>query len=48
MNGRVMKKDVVPPGQSQVRINIPGYPRGTYQLRWTNGTKTSYQTILVL
>jgi len=48
MNGRIKKKDIVPPGQSQVRINIPGYPRGTYQLRWTNGTRTSYQTILVL
>jgi len=48
LSGRIMKKAIVPPGQSQVRIDIPGLPRGTYQLRWTDGAKTAYQSILVL
>lgn len=48
LSGRIMKKVIVPPGQSQVRIDIPGLPRGTYQLRWTDGAKTAYQLILVL
>jgi len=48
LSGRIMLKKVVPQGQSQVRIDIPGLPKGTYQLRWTDGTKMAYQTILVL
>ena len=48
LSGRIMKKAIVPPGQSQVRIDIPGLPRGTYQLRWTDGAKAAYQSILVL
>ena len=48
LTGRIMKKAIVPPGQSQVRIDIPGLPRGTYQLRWTDGAKIAHQTILVL
>jgi len=48
LSGRIMKKVIVAPGQSQVRIDIPGLPRGTYQLRWTDGAKMAYQPILVL
>jgi hypothetical protein len=46
--GRIIKTQAVPAGVLQVRIDIPGIPRGTYQLAWTDGTRTGYQTILVL
>lgn len=47
-SGRILKTQPVPTGVPQVRINVPGIPRGTYQLSWTDGTRTAYQTILVL
>ncbi|HEY4285884.1 MAG TPA: FG-GAP-like repeat-containing protein [Puia sp.] len=47
-SGRIVKTMSVPAGVPQVRINVPGLPRGTYQLYWTDGTRTAYQTILVL
>ena len=47
-SGRIVKTQAVPTGVPQVRIDIPGVPRGTYQLSWTDGTRTAYQTILVL
>ncbi|MBS1661223.1 MAG: IPT/TIG domain-containing protein [Bacteroidetes bacterium] len=48
MNGRVFKRQAVEKNASQVRIDIPGLPRGTYQLRWTDGKRIVYNTILVL
>lgn len=48
LNGRVFQNLSVDAGVQQIRINIPGLPRGSYQLRWTNGTQTASQTILVL
>jgi hypothetical protein len=47
-SGKIVKTLAVPAGVLQVRIDIPGIPRGTYQLSWTDGTRTAYQTILVL
>jgi hypothetical protein len=47
-SGRIIKIQAVPTGVPQVRIDVPGIPRGTYQLSWTDGTRTAYQTILVL
>jgi len=47
-SGRIVKTQTVPIGLLQVRIDVPGLPRGTYQLFWTDGTRTAYQTILVL
>jgi hypothetical protein len=47
-SGRIVKTQTVPIGVPQVRIDVPGLPRGTYQLFWTDGTRTAYQTILVL
>lgn len=48
MNGKVFKRQAVAPNTAQVRIDIPGLPRGTYQLRWTDGKRIIYSTILVL
>jgi len=47
-SGRIVKTLAVAAGVPQVRIDIPGIPRGTYQLSWTDGTRTANQTILVL
>lgn len=48
MAGRIVKVQTVASGVQQVRIDVPGLPRGTYQLHWTDRTRTAYQTILVL
>jgi len=48
MNGKIIQTLAVPAGTMQVRINIPGLPRGTYRLAWTDGALTAYQSILVL
>jgi len=46
--GMIVQTIQVPPGVAQQRINIPGLLPGTYRLRWTDGTRIAYQTILVL
>jgi hypothetical protein len=48
LSGRILKMQAVNAGVSQVRIDVPGLPRGTYRLHWTDGTRTAYQSILVL
>jgi hypothetical protein len=48
MYGRVVQTLAVPAGTIQVRINVPGLPRGTYRLAWTDGSLTAYQSILIL
>jgi hypothetical protein len=48
MAGIVVQTLSVPAGVSQQRIDVPNLVQGAYQLSWTDGTKTSYQTILVL
>src|SRR5260221_3183098 len=48
LSGRIVKAQAVSAGVPQVRINVPGLPRGTYQLHWTDGTRTAYQSILIL
>lgn len=46
--GRTVKTLTVGPGVPQVRINVPGLPRGTYQVHWTDGSHTTCQSILIL
>ena len=46
--GRIIKRQAVAEKIPQVRIDVPGLPRGTYQLRWTDGVRTTYTTILIL
>ncbi|HEV3414282.1 MAG TPA: FG-GAP-like repeat-containing protein [Puia sp.] len=48
MSGKAMKTQLVDPGTPQVRVDMSGLHPGTYKLIWTNGSKSAYQTVLVL
>jgi hypothetical protein len=46
--GKAMKTQLVDAGLPQVRVDMSGLPPGVYKLIWTNGSKSAYQTVLVL
>lgn len=48
VSGRIIKTLAVSAGVPQVRIDVPGLPRGTYLLYWTDGSHTTCQSILIL
>jgi hypothetical protein len=48
MSGKVIKIQPVEAGTAQVRADFSGVIPGVYKLIWTNGTKSAYQTVLVL
>lgn len=48
MSGKQLQNIKVAAGTSQVRIDVPGLPNGTYRLIWTNGRSSAFRTILIL
>ncbi len=48
MAGKAMKTQLVDAGLSQVRVDMSGLLPGVYKLIWTNGSKSAFQTVLVL
>jgi hypothetical protein len=46
--GRVMKTELVDAGTPQARVDMSGLIPGVYKLVWCNGSKSAYQTVLVL
>lgn len=48
MNGKVLQKIPVDKNVQQVNINVAGLMPGVYKLIWSDGTNSSYQSILIL
>jgi hypothetical protein len=48
MAGKAMKTQLVDAGNTQVRVDMSGLLPGVYKLIWTNGSKSAFQTVLVL
>jgi hypothetical protein len=48
MAGKVMKTELVDAGTPQARVDMSGLLPGVYKLVWSNGSKSAYQTVLVL
>jgi hypothetical protein len=48
MAGKAMKTQLVDAGLPQVRVDMSGLLPGVYKLIWTNGSKSAYQTVLIL
>jgi hypothetical protein len=48
MAGKVMKSQPLDSGIPQARVDLSGLMPGVYKLIWTNGSKSAYQTVLVL
>jgi hypothetical protein len=48
MEGKAMKTQLVDAGIPQVRVDMSGLLPGVYKLIWSNGSKSAYQTVLVL
>jgi hypothetical protein len=48
MSGKAMKTQLVDPGIPQVRVDMSGLHPGVYKLTWTNGSKSAFQTVLIL
>jgi hypothetical protein len=48
MEGKAMKIQLVDAGIPQVRVDMSVLLPGVYKLIWSNGSKSAYQTILVL
>ncbi len=48
MAGKAMKTQHVDAGLPQVRVDMSGLLPGVYKLIWTNGSKSAYQTVLIL
>jgi hypothetical protein len=48
LTGRTMTIQQVDAGTPQVRVDMSGMHPGVYKLIWTNGSKSAYNTILVL
>ena len=48
MTGKAMKTQLVDAGLPQVRVDMSGLLPGVYKLIWTNGSKSAFQTVLVL
>jgi hypothetical protein len=48
MAGKVMKTEIVDAGTPQARVDMSGLLPGVYKLVWSNGSKSAYQTVLVL
>ena len=48
MSGKVLQQVKVPKNSLQSRLNIEGLAPGTYQIIWSDGTKTLVQSLLIL
>ena len=48
LSGKVLKTQLIDAGIPQARVDMSGLPPGVYKLIWTNGSKSAYQTVLVL
>jgi hypothetical protein len=48
MEGKTMKIQLVDAGIPQVRVDMSGLLPGVYKLIWSDGSKSAYQTVLVL
>ena len=48
MAGKAMKSQPVDAGIPQIRVDMSGLMPGVYKLIWTNGSKSAWQTVLVL
>jgi hypothetical protein len=48
LSGKAMRTQLVDPGIPQIRVDMSGLIPGVYKLIWSNGSKSAFQTLLVL